>query len=430
MQTLIDELNVVKDKLQQMTIHWRQEWKDAVTKWSSKFKITRNETIDWITFPTDVGFDYCLIACNQKSINFNIATAISYKDHFASKYLDKVPINLVVDIFRHFVLAFGGEFDTQNAVSNKDFDRYFDQWLRVDEENKRHRKIIHTVMSEADHGFDNIVLSTSTASITLLASSIAPVDDWEMVSMREIQLGGKLLADHYIGELLTSLRSHQVARMIECYFHRVDHSIDSKKMIKTAKKFQSVLYFQVPYGIYVNLGNYLPLIEINTVNSETSDNREAMKDFNLENKKDSNNSNNYRMKHFWDELLKNPRFAASLSYEDSEKLVLLTSADVQFIVCCHIDAHYDREELLAKTRKINKMNSKSSELTATFPSLADDFSNFDPPHLRGTLAESVLSRKLAKYALGEEEIGAGNFAAVAPSALVDIVSSYYSVDNS
>lgn len=237
--------------------------------------------------------------------------------------------------------------------------------------------------------------------------------------MQEIQLGGKLLGVHYSEQLVQDLRRHQVAKMIEYHFrHR------GKQIIEVAKNFERNLPFQGLHIIYVVVGKvriYLPPIKgIPTASDGDSVNnisgRDSMKKFNLE-----DDAENTVMRHHWDELLKNPQFVINLSVNAraNKKSGLLTAADVQFIICCHIDGYYDSRESLEKINKIGSM---------AFPTEADDFSSFDPPHLRGVLAETVLSQKLAGYALGKEEIVKGAFAVITPLALVDIVSSYYPVD--
>jgi hypothetical protein len=114
------------------------------------------------------------------------------------------------------------------------------------------------------------------------------------------------------------------------------------------------------------------------------------------------------------------------SDSDSDKLVSLSAADVQFLVCLLIDAEHDQKETIALTSNTDPTDSKSQ-----FPTPEDDFSSFDPLRLRGLLAETVLSQKLSGYALGLEEIyakNAGKFASIAPTALTSIVASYYPVD--
>lgn len=111
---------------------------------------------------------------------------------------------------------------------------------------------------------------------------------------------------------------------------------------------------------------------------------------------------------------------------DDENSPSLTAADVQFLLRLRLDSKYDREETIAKIEKIDQPNTTSPELQ--FPTHSDDFSNFDPPHLRGVLAETVLSKKLQSHTLGLEEIRGGHFATLAPTALVDIVTQYLPID--
>lgn len=366
-------LDAAKIELQGMMTRscWRKEWKDAVTNWSENVIIVE---LGWgfghAMFPDENGGCYLLVKYDRATLLpasdspvHDVGSALHY--HWrAYNFLRIVPINLVVDIYRHFVLAFGDTFSINCRSSDSDRKSIYSynsgttsrQSLWIDEENKRHHEIIHSSLSA------DAVDSTSC-------------DRWEELYVREIQLGGKLLPIHYIEPLLSKLQSHQVKRMIEHHFNT--------EMIQTAQRFANLLYVQQT-AVCILIGE----VYWNLVNTIGSKNRDSAKNFNLEDEND-NRCN-------WLKILRSPGVNSILSDSKSgeEKFVSLTAADVRFIICCHIDADYDRKETLEKIDKIKPLD-------ASFPTDADDFSNFDPPHLRGVLAETVLSRKLAEYALGE-----------------------------
>lgn len=151
LEKLEKKLDMAKVELRRMTSHWRQEWRDEIIKWSDQIKIKmfssitggdKYETFGWVNCPTDSGHDYCLSTRNLETLLprgesegysvLTIAHAVKYHEYCARKYLAKVPVNLVVDIFRHFVLAFGGEFlddseDVQNNTINAGTGRRFRQ---------------------------------------------------------------------------------------------------------------------------------------------------------------------------------------------------------------------------------------------------------------------------------------------------------------
>lgn len=142
--------------------------------------------------------------------------------------------------------------------------------------------------------------------------------------------------------------------------------------------------------------------------------RESLKDFNF----DCDDNDDDRVKSgadCWKAALENPNVVNFLGD--------LTVADVSFIIRVCIDAEYDTLEIRENIKTIERADGKES----SFPNADDDFTDFNFPHLRGVLAESVLSRKLAAYKLGLDEITNGEFAERTPSAVVDIAAGYLSV---
>lgn len=407
------QLDATKLELQSMMTHWRKEWRDQVIKWSDEVKSisTDEKASECIAFPTDSNYSY-LIHYAKFSVH-NVTTATTYWENHAPKKLGQVPINLAIDVVRHFVISFGKVFSTESTKTNYyhwESDKIYNQWLWIDEENKRHREIIHTVL---DHSSTSTTSLSNDVSVVKVVSARAS-DGWVMIRKEEIQVGGKLLAVHYIKELAMRLTSHQVQRMIECHFCNSDRrSNETSELVETAKRFEKLLYFKEGTGIYVVVdSNYLQLVGRVT----SCDSREMMKNFNLEQL-----NKEHCTQHNWARMLQNPQFVSSLN----GKSVVLTAADVQFIIRSRIDAYYDAKELIEKISS----GTGETELPAEFPTADDDFSDFDFPHLRGILAETVLSQKLAKHSLSMKEINEGQFATIAPTALVEIVSSYYPIDH-
>lgn len=408
MQAKLDE---VKVELKSMTSYWKPEWKEIVAKWSAKITVSSDILRERLLLPTDNGTVFILaykLPSESKfcCMGYDMEDAASFRNSSYS-YLYKLPINLIFDIFRHFVVAFGGTFST--SVLKEKIQRYYSagvshpQWFWMDEESKRHHKIIRDSLPQADQlSFDN----------------------WQVVQFQGVQLGGKLLPIHYIDAVLRQLRKYQTAQMIEHHFHCTDTASDQTDKAALAQRLSQMLtyskiYHETEVVASVQIADSLdcriltsltlPLhtstIDSNGISEQkVTSEREAVKKFTLQEED-------------WLAALK--RFPTKM-----RELEKLTVTDLHFIISCFLDAEYDRKETLAKVRQLTKLDSTAT----SFPSAMDDFSNFDPLHLRGLLAESVLSRKLKGYALGKEEILYGAFAAIAPTALTKIAMDYYSID--
>lgn len=408
------KLKEAKAEIQSMMVRscWRKEWRDAIDKWSEQITIDTNGCAV-LPRSYDDGHSPQIDTISNLKREYNLSSFLGYQlRQLSGKML--VPTNLMADVYRHFVIALGGNFSAENSRELQgggyyyNPDSYWWQLLYNGEENKRHHKIIHESLLKAS--------SSSRATSTVSASSAN--DNWEKVRVQRIQFGGKLLAIHYVGEVVEHLKRHQVSRMIEHHFHS-----RGPKMIENAKRFEGCLSLNSMGAVDLLVGpHYRSLIDVASLGKNCLGDvrRKAMKTFNLE---DENGEHCRR--HHWRELSKDPHFLAKLnetkSEIESEKSVSLTAADVQFIICCRIDAECDEKEWIAKIKL----------LTSTFPTSDDDFSNFDPPHLRGLFAKTALSKKLAEYAVGKEEIyakNAGSFAAIAPLALTEIVMDYYPID--
>lgn len=420
-------LDVAKTELQSMIAHWREKWKDVVTRWSNKIiVVTVGPLHEQLLLPSSHGQNHILLEHKQEVVEsdsksaqvlpqkfncptYDINDACRYQLTSGGLLLD-LETNLAVDIFRHFVLAFDGQFLTGNMQQRSCFfyhpRSYCWQWLYIDEENKRHYKVI-----------SDSLLSTFERN----NHSGSDQDRWKLVNSRGIQIGGKLESRHYIHQLLSKLRQHQMDRMIECHFHCADQK-SKDAIIKTAKQFAKCLVYRQSSIIDIVTNGLC--FELLRQPAELRVSREAMKSFNLQ---DENSG-----RHNWKNLLSYPQFVASLGDSDRD-CGKLTMQDVQFIISWFIDAEYDSKETIEKIEKIEKVE-KIEKIEGTqpsdakFPTVNDDFSNFDPPHLRGILTETVTSRKLAKYASSIEEVRNGDFALLAPAALTEIVLHYLSVD--
>lgn len=435
MTTLEDKLVAAKLELQKMMTRscWKDRWRHTATKWSEKIVIAAdgaNEGVYRIILPADGGGIYPLINCDRTTLlpracgmnqTYDFDLAISYISYFGRLQLYGVPNNLAVDIFRHFVLAFGGKF--LDGFARKDSlnagDTYYQQ-LWVDEENKRHYQVIRDSLPQI--GLFDLTNSTTTID-----------DRWMWVKTNGIQLGGKLQPVHYIEGLLEKRKSFQIDRMIEHYFH----FDKSDEIVKTAKNFQKLLihHSRGEVLIVIDRISYLLVGAVANISSVQNE-RKAAKTFDF-----GNENCEGRRQEYWNYLQKIPFFTIILGDDKTRKL---TVEDVRFLVCCSIDAEYDYRETFdivksfsadavttTTTDNSSSLSSLSSLTTSTtpcFPSVDDDFSSFEFPLLRGLLAETTLSKKLASYAIGKEEISTGEFAKLAPSALTQIVDSYYSVD--
>lgn len=385
-----ERLDAARENLQTMMARWRPEWRDIMNSWSKKIIIEALEVhgmrCERVVLPRNYDGLFNIIADPSREIQeYSISSAVGYRIRQLRDETVQVPINLFVDVYRHFVIAFGGIFSAESSHSYYyNPTNYLTQWLYNDhDDDKRHHKIIHE----------------SLATI----SSILLDDGWEQVYLQGIQLGGKLLPVHYIKDLGTHLGRHQVGKMIEQYFYSTGRG---EEIVKLAKEFERRLSFRMGETFIIVDGTYQQLL--NEIDGNEDDQRKVMKTFDLEDETDH--------RHHWPTLLKNPQFVKFCGE--------LTIADVRFLICCRIDAECDRKELVKKV----KLSAASTSSAIAFPTADDHFSNFDFPHLRGLLAETVLSKKLAKCPLAKEEIKTTDLAAIAPLALTEIVCDYYSVD--
>lgn len=475
MQKLLDDAKV---QMKVLTAHWRKEWRDAAAEWSEQlsivladgkyeyfqFPITKpgEHFFFWsdksrqaleLTLKTATGIVALLstetIAKTGVSGSdgiYNLFHGINYYNSWAPAVFKIVPNNLAVDLFAHFVTSLSGTFYPSayyGRVTN---------WLYVDDENKRHRKIIYDAIREAKVAEElKYGLPTLSASTVSVADESNDSDGWINVECKKFCLGGRLATMHYLDPLLQSLKKHQLDRMIEHQFHFYPNS---KKMTELAQKiakdlctndgsageFGSIsLMNTVPYSEYSSYAHltgtkrllrpkmwtllsrvYKPKRGNNR--SDGCDNfwersRERLLAFTLGDEKDT--------RQHWNRVIKDKFFIDTISD--------LSVNDMQFILHTYIEAECDYYELTEKltcnddnSRPLDEHKSKPA-VTAAFPTCGDDFFDFDPPHLRGRLSEGVLSRKLQAHTLRLEElrkVRGKSFAAVAPAALVDIVAHY------
>lgn len=403
------KLVTAREGLQRMTAHWRKEWQEVIGKWSAQVSIQSYEVSTCVRLPVDFGNDYLLIECDRVTLKpiypsstHSMKMALQYWTYTRDKCLHTVPVNLCIDIFHHFVTAFGGKFATQKFTEHDD---YYYQHLYIDDENKRHHDIIHSALLSQNKPEETSVSSTDSTNITSSAN-YDHCDRWEKVWLRGIRLDGKLPPIAYINDILRLRNQRQTEQMVEYHFRS-----RGEKIIQLAKRFlESKLHRDYTGIIYtISGGKYLFL-----VNEGVDCGRELAKAFNLEDE--------YCKQSNWAAVMKNDLFA---------KLVgELTAADVQFLLCLFIDADYDQKESFNTINAMDAVNNSIDSINSAsrFPTHSDNFSSFDFPHLTGVLAETILSKKLANYALGIAEINEGQFAAIAPAALTNIVMEYYPVD--
>lgn len=393
MQTFTAEKIVqVREELGTITANWRKEWKDQVAEWSKDISIvTIGGAAKFLGLPTDFGPKCFPVLFPQDApISFvrNFNDAIDYHSNYVTKYLSTVPLNLVILIYRHLVIAFGGNFSPTFTYSGGE-DVYYNHYLRVRNvpDYKRHRRIIH---QSCPHLFVTPDKCNDDEKF----------DGWEFVTLRGFQLDDELKVSSYSKYVLQKFKTYQMSKMIDNYFL---HRTDSLELTQIAKKLSSCLISMTSSCtrtiVAPGYGFHLALLE-------GRKSRELVKnlDFSIQ-----DNANCKDVTNNWNVAVTNPQFVNFLGN--------LTIADVNFIVSCFVHSECDAEDSAAALKDV-----------VSFPSADDDFTNFDSPHLRGLLSKTVLSRELAKYELGKEEIASGTFAAVAPSALVHIVDSYYAVD--
>lgn len=408
MQAKLDE---VKVELKNMVSHWKDGWKEIVKNWSDKITILSDGSRERLLLPADNGQVYILAHKLISESKFYCAQFdmedVAYYRHHSYGYLYRLPINLAFDIFRHFVIAFGGTFLT--SVPKGKIHRYYGpstsypQWFWIDEENKRHHKIIHDSLSQT---YRNQEMNDECSS-----------DRWQIVQAQGIQLNGELLPMHYIDAVLQQLRKYQTAQMIEHHFHRPDGKALAQRLSQMLEYRKMRYHTTTTTTVEVTDGRDswflvslpLPLPKQNSTTGEQKmmSEREVAKRFSL----------------------KEEDWSAARKYFSTKMsgLEKLNPADLHFVISCFLDAEYDCKETLDKVNLLAKID-PTTNISCEFPTADDDFSSFDPLRLRGLLAETVLSKKLRGHALGKEEIFTGGFAAVAPLALAEIVAQYLPVN--
>lgn len=411
MQTPFDKkLIQAREELKTLMNNWRKEWRDVMTEWSEKIFILRftNCSGEAAILPTDSGTNYHLASSYQplgKGRERSLEDAINYYNHHANKYLSIVPLNLAILVYRHLVIAFGDIFLSSPSPYDPNFYYHHFLWAGRESGYERHRKLIH------ESSLDS---SNSLHPEMTFGEFKEEFDGWEKVAVLGFQMDDKLKASKYIKGVFQKLAAHQINKMIDYHFlNRETNSIDSAK--KLVQRFELVV--GTPnICIVVAAGD-----DFNFNILEGKNDREMMKKFDFENAKNSEAKS-------WQLVVRCQPFA---------KLVAnLTNADVHFILSCFIDAEYDIIDTINTIKEIEfacltTSISTSDPQQASFPGANDHFLNFDFPHLRGLLADGVLSRKLAAHATGLEaihETRAGSFAAVAPAALVNIVAHYLPVN--
>lgn len=393
------KLAAIKDGLQEMMTrsHWRKEWKDEVTKWSEEVTVRSGSVVESVLFPMVSGRGILFIVCSCTTLEpmanysmFAAETSCKYWNYSSAKYFKSTTINLFFDVFRYFVLAFGSQF-TPNLIENGGHW----QWLRADEENKRHYEIIKKSLIACGRCDDK--------------KGVVDTDHWIMIWDEKVQLGGKVVSAVYLDDLLIAIQSYHTDRMIQHHFH-----CREEKIISVAKRFIQLATYRRDTGKIDVMVDGIYLTFIDAIDNKDRG-RELEKKFELKDK-----NGNYLMQLRLELCL----VFAMMNSTFAQYFSQLTIFDIQFLLRLIVDCEYDQKESLEKITLIN--SSHNSNLR--FPTAADDFSSFDPIHLCGTLSESVLSRKLLGYELGKKEIVEGQFAKVAPEALLNIVSEYYPVD--
>lgn len=394
------KLDAAKEGLVQMMMNqsWRKEWQAAVIKWASQVVIKPTAyAAESIVFPTDahlkdkhglfLTYDPAtLLPLSSNKSDYSITSASNYRNASSDEYgLLAVPINLVVDIYRHFVLAFGLTFSTIDDQKSHCY-----QYLRIDEKDEFRRQRIHCILNKFTD-LNNHSTTTTTTSTD---------DHWARLWMDRIPLGGKLLPTHYIEFILRQMLNHQIDKMIEHYFHHSQSEVvQCELLIIAAKRFVKILTYNETGEVkFIPLWHPLILVAAKSTSSKLGfSDRKLSKNFNLD----------------LSSAIKDNDFVRYLGD--------LTVVDVEFLIRLLIDARHDHLDTVDQVIQLGAQGSP-------FPAATDAFENFDPPHLRGLLATTVLSKKLATYALGTNEINDGQFAHIAPTALVKIVGSYYSID--
>lgn len=140
------KLEVAKVELQKLTARWRKEWRDAIEKWSEKIYIADDlhKRGKVLRLPTDNGNNYHFFESwsdFSSGGEQSLSAALDYQSRSAHQFLSAVPINLFALVYRHFVVAFGGNFSVTSLhfeyTTNKNL-----HYFLTDDDYKRNRQVI------------------------------------------------------------------------------------------------------------------------------------------------------------------------------------------------------------------------------------------------------------------------------------------------
>lgn len=381
------KLIAARAELVTTTGHWRKEWREAILQWSDKITIVGISDLDqMVVLPTDSGGSYYFLVTRQDTMVRSLGDAVHYRLSTANNYLSAVPVNLASLVYRNFVVALGGKFS--NRIDHKIMCEFNIHYLWTDDNYKRHRKLIHSLTPQLFSDFDNL----------------NRFDGWEAVVIMGIRAEDKFKPSNYIGAVLAKLNTYQLDKMLSHYFQFQFHPRSDKtsEMVQSAKSIavRMVVSINLSDGFRVSIfgGNFYFILFEGNGRESTMDSSSL------------DGGNNWQL---WQLAMANPDFVKMLGN--------LSEMDVRFIISCLVDIEYDKLETMATIKKLEETGSN-------FPGPDDDFNSFDYPLLRGPLAETVVSKKLQGCALSMEEITKGQFADIAPAALVNIVGSYYPID--
>lgn len=437
------KLDLAKDQLKSKIQHWLVQWRTAAEKWIDQIQIiVRADNLDLkrvesgklrisIQFPSTIGltFEFVLKGMQSKPntgykfifVN-NTTTYIDNKlpvDLFV-KYryvaeLEDIPVNLHGDLVFHLMAAFtnGG-----NAKANENYS------YDTVGGSMRHQ---NWLFLEACHAFPGCFESVSKSE-----------NGWVDLPSVTIEVGGLLVATKFYRKLLIDkLLEHQFSRLVHYNFHRRGGGL-----LERARKFANSLYF---YNLMPTPGDHLGSCTVGMLlhpTSGTSVTARLILKFTL--------SQNVAL----DEKVDIKLILATTATTAIETIIIKPTLQVQLtgkimevtsywaeankqrpnIVNSMIDlAVSDIEWILSAFVQANLIGEVLKTIInapdSQFPTAMDSFDNFDPPHLRGILGQTVTSLRLSEHAENVECVRkqAMESTSSVPVAVVDIAESYLPV---
>lgn len=441
-ETYGPKLSVIKEELKTKIKHWYPQWRTVAEKWidgiemvirpvnkpeyqfgnpvgdsdvlkvAIQFPSSAELMFEIILKPTLQEFVFIKYTTTHIDRRFPVDLFVSYR---RAMNLEDIPINLHGDLVFHLLTAFNSDTDRSNDASAPKIAYSYD----LVPQSSRHYH--NWLFLEDCHAFPGCFEFLTKGE-----------NGWVNLRSEIIEVGGKLLSTPIYRRLLVDkLTNYQFSRLVHHNFYR-----RQDKLLERAQKFANSLYlyyhtqasasafasenranctvgtwFHSPNGsvtsrqlIKFSLSRNVALdekVDVKLVPATTQPTlpiRIQLTDQTVE-------STSY-----WRESMRSRPDLVVNPMAD------LAVNDIEWLLSAFIQA-----KLIGEALKIIITKPGSQ-----FPTLDDRFDNFDLPHLRGILAQSATSIRLASHAENVERLRreAMNSSSSVPTAVVDLMKSY------